>query len=76
MAYYRQCKNRLAVGLEYGQFKVSHCEIRSLTRICDRPQSEYCSVCCDEKELKTIEHLLCNYPALSRLRLKGTSLRV
>ena len=31
---------------------------------------DYCKVCCYEEELEAIKHLPCNYPALSKLRLK------
>ena len=41
---------------------------RSLTGICSRSQP-YC-VCCDEEELETVEHLLCNCLALSKLSLR------
>ena len=56
---------RLVMG-----FITGHCEISSLTVISDRSQPNYCRVCCNEKELETIEYLLCNCPALSKLRLR------
>jgi len=34
------------------------------------PQNDFCRSCRDEEEVETVEHLLCFYPALCRLRLK------
>ena len=50
-------------------FITVHCEIRSLTGICSifRTIAEYVAI---EEELVTVEHLLYNWPALSKLRLR------
>ena len=58
-------------------FNTRPCEIRLLTGIWNRFLPNYSRVCCDEEELETIEHLLCNCPALGKLKLTtGASLRV
>ena len=51
-------------------FITGNCEIRLLTRIWNRCQPDYCRVCCDEEELETVEHLLCNCQVLSKLRFR------
>ena len=50
---------RLVIG-----FITGYCEIRS---------AEYWSICCDEKELKTVQHLLCKCRALGKMRLRTLS---
>ena len=47
--------------LSFG-FITGHCEIRSLTRIWNRSQPDYCR--------ETVEHVLCNCLALSILNLR------
>ena len=59
---------RLVIG-----FITEHCEIRSLTRIWNSSQTDYCRLCCDEEELETVEHLLCKCPSISKLRLRLNS---
>ena len=54
---------RLVIG-----FIIGPCEVRSQTGIWNRYQLNYCRVCCDEENLETIKHLLCNYPVLSKGR--------
>ena len=44
--------------------------LRSLTMIWKRSQRDYCRVFCNEVKLKTIVHLLCNFPVWFSLRLK------
>ena len=61
--------DKATIWLDTG-FITWHCVIRSLTGIWYSSQSNYCRVSCDEKELETIVHLLCNCPAFSKLRLR------
>ena len=55
--------------------KEIHCEVMNsqfevdYRRIWNRSQPDYCRLCCDEEKLETVEHALCNCPALSKLRL-------
>ena len=61
-----------SLRLELCLSEIMHWELRLLT-------SRTIAECCDEEELKTIGHLLCNWRSLSKLRLKtlaGVSLRV
>ena len=51
-------------------FITGHCQIRSLTTIWNRSQPGYCGVCCDEQELETVQHLLCNCLPFGKLRLR------
>ena len=67
MVCYKQYENRLATSLSLViGFIKGRCWIRSLTVARNRSRLDYCRVCCDEKELETVEYLL-----LSKLRLRS-----